>query len=209
MSIERDICKAIEIISAKTVSAANHGSTILATIVECLNPLIGKYTVKYQNNILTAYNNNINTFYDADTMVYVFLKNGLLDEELIILGPAHNNKTNNYYNIFRDVDFDKIQLKDLFQGQLQLSIKNNKIKADILYLNHYVAPSELQNFKFSWYKNTDSDKDNWICINNTYKGMWINGTSEYDISTHSDAFSFKCEAAMDNFTFIQTIDAQG
>lgn len=211
MSIERDICKAIDIISARAISTANHSSTVLATVVECINPLNGKYKVKYQTNELIAYNNNIFTFYNKDTTVYLYLKNGQLDEEIIILGPSHGAQLNNYTNIFSNFNEEK-SLKENLQGWMELK-KENKLQADICFMGHYVSKEELKNFKFYWYiKDGEQIKDSspyggdgWKCLNNKYNGMWIAGTSE--LETKSLTGTFKCVAAMDNFTFIQTINA--
>lgn len=203
MSIERDICKAIDIISSRAISTASHGTTVLATVVECLNPFNGKYKIKYQSNNFIAYNNNINTFYDAETPVYVFLKNGQLDEELIILGPAHGRNSNNFFSIFKDFDFDidNFSWNDIFHGTMELKAENGKIKANISYMMHQVAESELLNFKFNWYGLGSGGA--WVNLNKEYNGMRISGTSELVIIEPYS--TFKCEAVMDNFTFIQTI----
>lgn len=197
MSIERDICKAIDIISSRAISTANHGTTVLATVVECLNPFNGKYKIKYQSNNFIAYNNNINTFYDAETPVYVFLKNGQLDEELTILGPVHGKNNIGFYSIFKDIN----NIDDL-KGKLILKIENDKIVANLSYMGHYVEKNELLNIKFYWYGSNGGD---WVSLDREYNGMRISGTSE--IKKIDDYTSFKCEAVMDNFTFIQTIDA--
>ena len=196
MSIERDICKAIDIISSRAISTANHGTTVLATVVECLNPFNGKYKIKYQSNNFIAYNNNINTFYDAETPVYIFLKNGQLDEELIILGPAHGKNNSGFYSIFKDIN----NIDDL-KGKLILNIENDKIVANLSYMGHYIEKNELLNIKFYWYGSNGGD---WVSLDKEYNGMRISGTSE--INKTDEYTSFKCEAIMDNFTFIQTID---
>lgn len=199
MSIERDICKAIDIISSRAISTANHGTTVLATVVECLNPFNGKYRIKYQSNNFIAYNNNINTFYDAETPVYIFLKNGQLDEELIILGPAHGRNNNSFYGI--KADFSLFDIQDLFQGGFIWEKTDTTIKATPCYMGIPVSKIELSNFKFYWRGSTDGG-DNWTDLSKM-NGERISGTNEIQIGDYT---FFECEVVMDNFKIIRTID---
>ena len=50
-SIENNICQAIDIIVDKAIQDAAYDKTILAQVLSCVDATIGKYKVKYQDNI--------------------------------------------------------------------------------------------------------------------------------------------------------------
>lgn len=100
MSLEQDICSAIDIIASQAVNSLDYGTTLLATVVECVNPMTGKYTVLYQEQELTAYTNNLFIYYEPETPVWIFLKSGQLDEEITILNSTHGSQINMYNNLF-------------------------------------------------------------------------------------------------------------
>ena len=99
MSLEQDICSAIDIIASQAVNSLDYGTTLLATVVECVNPMTGKYTVLYQEQELTAYTNNLFIYYEPETPVWIFLKSGQLDEEITILNSTHGSQINMYQKI--------------------------------------------------------------------------------------------------------------
>lgn len=99
MSIERDICKAIDIITSKAVATADTGSTILATVIECVNPLTGKYKIDYQGQVLEAYSNDIFNYYAAGAVVNIYLTHGSIDNEKVILSNSKQEKMK-YNNVF-------------------------------------------------------------------------------------------------------------
>lgn len=100
MSIEQDICSAIDIIASQAVNSLQTGTTLLATIVECINPITGKYKVLYQEQELIAYTNNLFIYYEPETPVWIYLKSGQLDEEITILNTTHGSQINMYNNLF-------------------------------------------------------------------------------------------------------------
>ena len=88
MSIERDICKAIDIITSNAVAASTSSTTVSATVIECINPIVGKYSINYQDTEFTAYSNNIFNFYSPGAVVRLLLSNGSIDGDKIILNAV-------------------------------------------------------------------------------------------------------------------------
>lgn len=86
--IENQICEAIELIVNKAVTSAGYDRTIRASIVSCVDQSIGKYKIKYQDNIFFAYTENIDAKYSKGTEVYVLIHNNDLNMNKTILGSV-------------------------------------------------------------------------------------------------------------------------
>lgn len=154
-SIERDICKAIDIIASKTVASSNHGSTILATVVECLNPLTGKHKLKYQTKEFIAYSNK-DTIYSKGIGVYVFLQNGTFDKQMFILGSVDGVReaaAADYDSVWMEITNDDTYITALFY----------------CYNSNLISPTEM---KYLWYIDNEY-------YNNTYKIKRKEGVHTY------------------------------
>lgn len=167
-SIERDICKAIDIIASKTVASSNHGSTILATVVECLNPLIGKHKLKYQTKEFIAYSNK-DTIYSKGIGVYVFLQNGTFDKQMFILGSVDGVRE------AAAADYDRVRMEiasdDKYITALFYCYDNDWLDSNS------ISPTEM---KCLWYVD---DK----YYSNTYK---------VKIKDFENTHTYKCIASM-------------
>ena len=86
--IENEICEAVELIVNKAITNAGYDKTIRASIVNCVDQSIGKYKIKYQDNIFFAYTENIETIYSKGTEVYVLIHNNDLNMHKTILGTV-------------------------------------------------------------------------------------------------------------------------
>lgn len=82
---ESQILDTIESMVNSAVAKAGYDKTIRATIIECTDAIVGKYKVKYQNNIFEAYANNKDIKYAKDTQVYILVPNGDMGQNKIIL----------------------------------------------------------------------------------------------------------------------------
>lgn len=165
-SIERDICKAIDIIASKTVASSNHGSTILATVVECLNPLTGKHKLKYQTKEFIAYSNK-DIIYSKGIGVYVFLQNGTFDKQMFILGSVDGVReaaAADYDRVRMEITNDDTYITALFYYYDKSGYESNSI-----------SPTEM---KCLWYIDDEY-------YNNTYK-----------IKRKEDIHTYKCIASM-------------
>ena len=88
MSIENNICQAIDIIVEKAVKEAAYDKTILAQVLECTDATIGKYKIKYQDNVCYAYSSNTDVTYLKGSDVYVLVPESDLNKEKTILGTT-------------------------------------------------------------------------------------------------------------------------
>ena len=167
-SIERDICKAIDIIASKTVASSNHGSTILATVVECLNPLTGKHKLKYQTKEFIAYSNK-DIIYSKGIGVYVFLQNGTFDKQMFILGSVDGVRE------AAAADYDRVWM--------EINHFNDYIVADVYCYDsdwldvHPIVPTEMVYF---WY------------IDNEYYG----NTYKIKIKNDGNIHTYLCKASI-------------
>jgi hypothetical protein len=78
----------MQIISNNNISKTDYGTTIQGNIVECKDPSIGKYLVKYQDSLMEAYSTSPSVQYPKNTTVYLFATNGRLGDLKIILGST-------------------------------------------------------------------------------------------------------------------------
>lgn len=85
---ETKICEAIELIVNKAVASAGYDRTIRAYVVSCEDQSIGKYKIKYQDNIFFAYAENVDVKYSKGTEVYVLIHNNDLNMNKTILGSV-------------------------------------------------------------------------------------------------------------------------
>ena len=75
MEYENKILDAIEMIVDNKVNNANFDKTILATVIKCVDPTLGQYTVKYQDSTFYAYSNDLNNVFAKDSKVYILIPN--------------------------------------------------------------------------------------------------------------------------------------
>ena len=71
-NIAEQICEAVDIIVSQKISKAGYDRTIQATIVTCLDSVMGKYRVKYQDSYIIAYAANPSIKYQINSLVYIF-----------------------------------------------------------------------------------------------------------------------------------------
>ena len=85
---EDKLYDAISYIAKDVVNKADFDKTVQATIVECVDSALGKYTVKYQDATFYAYSDNINILYSAGTSVYVLIPGNDTSRDKTILGSV-------------------------------------------------------------------------------------------------------------------------
>ena len=128
---------AMQIISDKNISKTEYGTTIQGNIIECKDPSVGKYLVKYQDSILEAYSTSPNVQYPKGMSVYLFTTNGKLGEMKIILGSTKQLGSNyieeymgqEYY----DTSNNFIKNDDYIIELCSYIPKNMDIKEEIIY----------------------------------------------------------------------------
>lgn len=154
-SIENNICQAVDILVNKAIDKAPYTSTILAQIISCVDATIGKYKIKYQDNVCYAYSDNTNITYVAGTDVYVLVPNGNLDKEKTIIGTTKKLGINYISVVEGDEAYEYIgnncitssesfTLSSYKSEEIILYDKNgtdNKITLDTQRVNEYIKNS--------------------------------------------------------------------
>ena len=152
-SIENNICQAIDIIVDKAIQDASYDKTILAQVLSCVDATIGKYKVKYQDNVCYAYSGNTNITYVAGTDVYILVPGGNLDKEKTIIGTTKKLGINYVSVVEGDEAYeylgsncitsnDSFQLSSYKPEEIILySNTENKIALDKQSVNEYIKNS--------------------------------------------------------------------
>ena len=108
MSIEQNICDAVDIIVNRAISQAGFDRTISAIVVECVDQVIGKYKVKYQDSVYYATSDNSTTVYNVNSEVYVLIPSGDFSKEKKILGTVKSLGANYITSVEGDEGYEYI-----------------------------------------------------------------------------------------------------
>lgn len=103
MSIEDQICQAVDIIVQQAISQATFDRTIQGQVLSCVDASIGKYKIKYQDSTFYAYTNNTETTYSKGTNVYILIPGNDMSKDKTIVG-ASAKLGSNYINIITGSD---------------------------------------------------------------------------------------------------------
>jgi hypothetical protein len=90
---EEIICTAVDIIAEQKIKNAKFNSTVRAVVLECTNPNLAEYKVKYQDSTFLAYGLNKYLQYKENTLVYIFIPNNDFSEKKIILGSTTSGES--------------------------------------------------------------------------------------------------------------------
>jgi len=89
MTIEKNICDAIDIIVRKRISELKFDKTIQGTVSSCVNPNTGEYKVQYQDSSITCFCPDPGTiFYKNGTQVYVLVPSNDFANRKVIIGTT-------------------------------------------------------------------------------------------------------------------------
>lgn len=108
MSIEQNICDAVDIIVNRAISQAGFDRTISAIVVECVDQVVGKYKVKYQDSVYYATSDNSTTVYNVNSEVYVLIPSGDFSKEKKILGTVKSLGANYITSVEGDEGYEYI-----------------------------------------------------------------------------------------------------
>ena len=131
-NIAEQICEAVDVIVLKRLADAGYDRTIQATIVSCLDSVIGKYRVKYQNSYIIAYAANPSIKYQVDSLVYILIPGNDMSKDKVIMSSV-DKSIFNYTNTV--ADNNRYQT---ISGNLALSNTNEELK--INGLKSYINP---------------------------------------------------------------------
>lgn len=130
MSIEQSICNAVDIIVDRAISQAGFDKTISAVVLECVDEIVGKYKVKYQDSIYYATSDNASVTYNPNTEVYILVPGNDFSREKKILGTVKTLGANYITSAEGDEAYEYIGTNCIEpHDALSLcSYKNNSIK---------------------------------------------------------------------------------
>lgn len=106
--IENIICEAVDIIASEKLSNLEFDRTIQARIITCVDSSIGKYKIKYQDSIMYAYAENINTTYLDNQEVYVVIPSNDFSGTKVIRGSVRKLGTNYISSVTPEDKFTKV-----------------------------------------------------------------------------------------------------
>ena len=88
MNVNQTVLDAIELLANSKVEKANYNTTIQAQIISCEDASIGKYRCRYQDAIIYAYSNNIDTTYTNGSYVNILVPGNDMSKDKTILGST-------------------------------------------------------------------------------------------------------------------------
>ena len=146
MSIESNICDAVELLIDKAISKAEYDKTIYGIIKKCVDPALGKYLIKYQDSEFYAYSTN-STLYDNNTGVYILIpKNDMSKDKIIISAERRKSAIKKTKNLEK-IDINLIQLINFINLYIQLKDEKLPFKlGSILLENNKILEKELDSF---------------------------------------------------------------
>lgn len=79
----------MSILFKDTLEKEKIARVVEALVVDLLDSSVGLYSIKYENQILKAYSNNVAIKYNKNDRIYVLCQDGSLDGSLIIIGAKN------------------------------------------------------------------------------------------------------------------------
>lgn len=171
MSYEDKILDAVETIVDDKIAKANYDITISCTIVECVDPTIASFKVKYQDATFIAYATNSETSYSKGTDVWVLVPGNNFDREKTILGAVSKIGLNYV---------DALDEKDKF-------IKNGDNILEETYIPAELASYRAGRYEMVLYDINRNNSENLINIDKNAMNLYLKDKD----STH---LIFGCEA---------------
>lgn len=94
MSIESNVCDAIELLVDNAVAKAQYDKTIQGTVIKCIDATIGKYLIKYQDSTFNAYASGSGVSYPDGTGVYILVPGNDMSRDKTIIGASEKTAIN-------------------------------------------------------------------------------------------------------------------
>lgn len=130
-NIAEQICEAVDIIVSQKISKAGYDRTIQGIVTDCLDPIIGKYKIRYQNSNIIAYAANPSIKYNIDSLVYILIPGNDMSEDKVILSSMDKN-------IFNYMD---TEMEDKYQTVTgNLAVLNTNTTNEINKMCSYINP---------------------------------------------------------------------
>lgn len=157
MNVNQTVLDAIELLANSKVEKANYNTTIQAQIISCEDASIGKYRCRYQDAIIYAYSNNIDTTYTNGSYVNILVPGNDMSKDKTILGSTTRSGVSyiseldnqavydiNGTNCININDIDKFYLNTLnrdYKYTIYQYGESSDISLDDLALAYYIRRS--------------------------------------------------------------------
>lgn len=120
--IKKAFLDSYEILSDKKVNNASFDKTIQGTILECKDPSIGRYLIRYQDSTIEAYAVSPSIDYPKGNLVYISVPQGNMKNQKTILGSAKQLGTNYIEDLTQEDTFDTT--KNLLSTDLKIELSS-------------------------------------------------------------------------------------
>ena len=94
MSIESNVCDAVELLVDNAIAKAQYDKTIQGTVIKCIDATIGKYLIKYQDSTFNAYASGSGVSYPDGTGVYILVPGNDMSRDKTIIGASEKTAIN-------------------------------------------------------------------------------------------------------------------
>ena len=143
--IANTLIQSMNSIADNAVKKSGFDKTIEAIIIECKDPTLGKYKVKYQDAIFFAYSTNVETKYSNNSVVYITVPNGDMSKDKTIIGTKEHLGTTFNTILQKSQKYIKVGYKKI-AGQYALhSYKPNGDSNIILNIDS-ISNTQLQTY---------------------------------------------------------------
>lgn len=120
--IKKAFLDSYEILSDKKVNNASFDKTIQGTILECKDPSIGRYLIRYQDSTIEAYAASPSIDYPKGNLVYILVPQGNMKNQKTILGSTKQLGTNYIEDLTQEDTFDIT--KNLLSTDLKIELSS-------------------------------------------------------------------------------------
>lgn len=128
--IKKALLDSYEILNNKKINDANFDKTIQGTIIDCKDPSIGRYLIRYQDSTIEAYSVSPSVNYPKGNLVYISVPQGDMKNQKTILGTTKQLGTNYIEDLIQEDTFDTT--KNLLQTDLKIELSSYETKESIL-----------------------------------------------------------------------------
>lgn len=128
--IKKALLDSYEILNDKKINDANFDKTIQGTIIDCKDPSIGRYLIRYQDSTIEAYSISPSVNYPKGNLVYISIPQGDMKNQKTILGTTKQLGTNYIEDLIQEDIFDTT--KNLLQTDLKIELSSYETKESIL-----------------------------------------------------------------------------
>lgn len=128
--IKKALLDSYEILNDKKINDANFDKTIQGTIIDCKDPSIGRYLIRYQDSTIEAYSISPSINYPKGNLVYISVPQGDMKNQKTILGTTKQLGTNYIEDLIQEDTFDTT--KNLLQTDLKIELSSYETKESIL-----------------------------------------------------------------------------